>query len=80
MTVDPVPGRRPRLVRLALVVVAMAAAARPLTAPGAPALGDATRAKMVCYTLGHAQDIYGQMAVHLRLNGIVPPAGRRGGV
>jgi hypothetical protein len=26
----------------------------------------------------HAQDIYGQMAVYLRLNGIVPPASRRG--
>jgi len=43
-------------------------------------IGDATRAKMVYYTLGHAQDIYGQMAVYLRLNGIVPPASRRGGV
>ena len=43
-------------------------------------IGDATRAKMVYYTLGHTQDIYGQMAVYLRLNGIVPPASRRGGV
>lgn len=43
-------------------------------------IGDATRAKMVYYTLGHTQDIYGQLAVYLRLNGIVPPASRRGGV
>jgi hypothetical protein len=43
-------------------------------------IGEATRAKMVYYTLGHTQDIYGQMAVYLRLNGVVPPASRRGGV
>ena len=35
---------------------------------------------MVYYTMGHALDIYGQMVVYLRLNGIVPPASRRGGV
>lgn len=43
-------------------------------------IGQATRAKMVWYTMGHTQDIYGQMAVYLRLNGIVPPASRRGGI
>ena len=43
-------------------------------------MGEVTRAKMVYYTLGHAQDIYGQMAVYLRLNGIIPPASRRSGV
>ena len=43
-------------------------------------MGEVTRAKMVYFTLGHAQDIYGQMAVYLRLNGIVPPASRKGGV
>jgi uncharacterized damage-inducible protein DinB len=47
---------------------------------GPPWIGDATRAKLVWYTIGHAQDIYGQMAVYLRLNGIVPPASRRGGI
>jgi DinB family len=47
---------------------------------GPPWIGQATRAKMVWYTLGHTQDIYGQMAVYLRLNGIVPPASRRGGI
>jgi hypothetical protein len=30
--------------------------------------------------MGHTQDIYGQMAVYLRLNGLVPPASRRGGI
>jgi len=43
-------------------------------------IGEATRAKMVWYTMSHTQDIYGQMVVYLRLNGIVPPASRRGGV
>src|SRR5262245_10094528 len=43
-------------------------------------IGPATRAKMVWYTMGHTQDIYGQMAVYLRLNGVVPPASRRGGI
>jgi len=47
---------------------------------GPPWISEATRAKMVYFTLGHTQDIYGQMVVYLRLNGIVPPASRRGGV
>jgi len=47
---------------------------------GPPWIGEASRAKMVWYTMGHTQDIYGQMAVYLRLNGIVPPASRRGGI
>jgi uncharacterized damage-inducible protein DinB len=50
------------------------------TVKGPPWIGQATRAKMVWYTMGHTQDIYGQMAVYLRLNGIVPPASRRGGI
>jgi uncharacterized damage-inducible protein DinB len=47
---------------------------------GPPWIGQTTRARMVWYTMGHSQDIYGQMAVYLRLNGIVPPASRRGGI
>jgi hypothetical protein len=47
---------------------------------GPPWIGAATRARLVWYTMGHTQDIYGQMAVYLRLNGIVPPASRRGGI
>ena len=50
------------------------------TVKGPRWIGEATRAKMVYFTLGHTQDIYGQMVVYLRLNGIVPPASRRGGV
>ena len=41
-------------------------------------LGPSTRARVFWFLLGHSMDIYGQMAVYLRLNGIVPPASRRG--
>jgi uncharacterized damage-inducible protein DinB len=37
-------------------------------------LGPSTR--LFWFLLGHSMDIYGQMAVYLRLNGIVPPASR----
>jgi uncharacterized damage-inducible protein DinB len=39
-------------------------------------LGPSTRARIVWTLLAHTMDIYGQMAVYLRLNGIVPPASR----
>ena len=39
-------------------------------------LGSSTRARVSYFVLNHAMDIYGQMAVYLRLNGIVPPASR----
>jgi len=39
-------------------------------------LGASTRARIVYFAMNHAMDIYGQMAVYLRLNGIVPPASR----
>jgi uncharacterized damage-inducible protein DinB len=39
-------------------------------------LGASSRARIAYFTLTHAMDIYGQMAVYLRLNGIVPPASR----
>ena len=39
-------------------------------------LGPSTRARIFWFLLGHSMDIYGQMAVYLRLNGIVPPASR----
>jgi uncharacterized damage-inducible protein DinB len=38
----------------------------------------ASRLRVIYASMQHAQDIYGQMAVYLRLNGIVPPASRRG--
>ncbi len=52
-------------------------AALAQTVKGPPWIGDTTRARMIWFTLGHTLDIYGQMAVYLRLNGIVPPASRR---
>ena len=55
-------------------------AAMMQTVKGPPWIGETTRAKMVWYTLGHTQDIYGQMVVYIRLKGLVPPACRRGGV
>lgn len=35
------------------------------------------RLRVLYFDLGHSQDIYGQMAVYLRLNGLVPPASDR---
>jgi uncharacterized damage-inducible protein DinB len=39
-------------------------------------LGPASRARIYWTLLAHTMDIYGQMAVYLRMNGIVPPASR----
>ena len=44
---------------------------------GPPWVGKVTRAAMVNFILGHTMDIYGQMVVYLRLEGVVPPASRR---
>jgi uncharacterized damage-inducible protein DinB len=40
-------------------------------------LGPSTRARVFYFLVGHTWDIYGQMAVYLRLNGGVPPASQR---
>ena len=40
-------------------------------------LGPSSRARVIYFLLGHTWDIYGQMAVYLRLNGLVPPASQR---
>jgi uncharacterized damage-inducible protein DinB len=46
-----------------------------------PFLGPTTsRANVLLFDVGHTQDIYGQLVVYLRLNGITPPASRRGSV
>ena len=45
---------------------------------GPPFLGEPSRVRLAYFVIGHAWDIYGQMAVYLRLNGVVPPASRRG--
>jgi uncharacterized damage-inducible protein DinB len=39
--------------------------------------GPSTRARVMYFLIAHTQDTYGQMAVYLRLNGIVPPASQR---
>ena len=43
----------------------------------APFMGPSTRARLLFFLLGHTWDTYGQMAVYLRLNGVVPPASQR---
>jgi hypothetical protein len=43
----------------------------------APFMGPSTRARVMFFLNSHTQDIYGQMAVYLRLNGITPPASQR---
>jgi len=40
-------------------------------------LGTSSRARVIYFLLGHTWDIYGQMAVYLRLNGITPPRSQR---
>jgi uncharacterized damage-inducible protein DinB len=46
-----------------------------------PFLGATTsRNRVIYFDIGHTQDIYGQLVVYLRLNGVTPPASRRGGV
>lgn len=40
-------------------------------------LGPSSKARVIHFLIGHTWDIYGQMAVYLRLNGIVPPRSDR---
>ena len=40
-------------------------------------LGPSSRARVIYFLLGHTWDIYGQMAVYLRMNGITPPRSQR---
>jgi uncharacterized damage-inducible protein DinB len=40
-------------------------------------MGPSTKVRVVYYVIGHTWDIYGQMVVYLRLNGITPPASQR---
>jgi uncharacterized damage-inducible protein DinB len=40
-------------------------------------MGPSSRARIMAFLAGHTWDIYGQMAVYLRLNGHVPPASQR---
>jgi uncharacterized damage-inducible protein DinB len=47
------------------------------TINGPKFLGPSSRARIFWFLMGHSMDIYGQMVVYLRLNGIVPPASRK---
>lgn len=40
-------------------------------------MGPSSRARVMSFLTGHTWDIYGQMAVYLRLNGQVPPASQK---
>ena len=40
-------------------------------------MGASTRSRIFTFLIGHTWDIYGQMAVYLRLNGVTPPASVR---
>jgi uncharacterized damage-inducible protein DinB len=40
-------------------------------------MGASTRARVVEFVMGHTWDIYGQMVVYVRLNGLTPPASQR---
>jgi uncharacterized damage-inducible protein DinB len=43
-----------------------------------PFLGPtASRLRVIYFAMTHGQDIYGQLAVYLRLNGVTPPASNR---
>jgi uncharacterized damage-inducible protein DinB len=43
----------------------------------APFLGASSRARIFTFVIGHSWDLYGQLAVYLRLQGHVPPASQR---
>jgi uncharacterized damage-inducible protein DinB len=40
-------------------------------------MGPSSRARIIAFLAGHTWDIYGQLAVYLRLNGQVPPASQK---
>jgi uncharacterized damage-inducible protein DinB len=42
-----------------------------------PFLGPSSRARVFTFIIGHTWDLYGQLAVYLRLQGHVPPASQR---
>jgi uncharacterized damage-inducible protein DinB len=48
-----------------------------LQAVNAPFLGQSSRARVYTFMIGHTWDLYGQLAVYLRLQGHVPPASQR---
>ena len=42
--------------------------------PGMFLGASASRVRLINFSMSHAQDVYGQMVVYLRLNGVTPPA------
>jgi uncharacterized damage-inducible protein DinB len=40
-------------------------------------MGPSTKVRVAYYVMGHTWDVYGQMVVYVRLNGITPPASVR---
>jgi hypothetical protein len=40
-------------------------------------LGPSSKARVIYFLIGHTWDIYGQLVVYLRLNGVTPPASQR---
>jgi hypothetical protein len=46
----------------------------------APEAYKATRVSAVAFCMAHSMDHYGQLVEYLRMNGIVPPASRKGGM
>jgi uncharacterized damage-inducible protein DinB len=42
--------------------------------PGMFLGASASRLRLINFSMAHAQDVYGQMVVYLRLNGVTPPA------
>ncbi len=40
-------------------------------------MGPSTRARIFYFIVSHSQDVYGQMVVYARLNGVTPPASQR---
>lgn len=57
-------------------VIAQMTPANALDAAGGPYGGESTRLGLATLAVWHGSDHYGQLAVYLRLNGIVPPASR----
>ena len=48
------------------------------TALKGPEKYKATRASMAALAMAHSMDHYGQLVEYLRMNGIIPPASRKG--
>jgi uncharacterized damage-inducible protein DinB len=59
-------------------VLGQMTAANALDPAGGPYGGQSTRLGLTTLAVWHASDHYGQLVIYLRMNGLVPPASRRG--